>query len=130
MSKPRLIVVDDDPEMAALIADVGEMTGFESEASISAKALLEAETQSHHDVIVIDLFMPDIDGFELIDTLADQGCKAAIIMVSGYDKALLRGAGQIAAAHGLNLLGTLTKPFRLEEVEALLRKAIDNPSHD
>jgi len=129
VSKPRLIVVDDDPEMAALIADVGEMTGFESEVSISAKALLEAETQSRHDVMVIDLFMPDTDGFELINTLAEQGCKAAIIMVSGYDKALLRGAGQIATAHGLNLLGTLAKPFRLEEVEALLRKAIGNTNH-
>ncbi|MBA1443769.1 MAG: response regulator [Chromatiales bacterium] len=129
MSKPRLIVVDDDPEMAALIADVGEMSGFESEVSISAKAFLKAETQFHHDVIVIDLFMPDTDGFELINTLADLGCTAAIIMVSGYDKALLRGAGQIATAHGLNLLGTLTKPFRLEEVEALLRKAIDHTSH-
>ncbi|EGV51601.1 regulatory protein [Candidatus Endoriftia persephone str. Guaymas] len=125
MDKPRLIAVDDELEMAAMIAEIAEMAGFESEVSSSAKALLDAEAECRHDVIVIDLFMPDTDGFELINALANRGCTATIIMVSGYDKTLLRGAGKIAKANGLNLLGTLTKPFRLDDVEALLRKAID-----
>ncbi|KRT59510.1 response regulator, partial [endosymbiont of Ridgeia piscesae] len=112
-------------EMAAMIAEIAEMAGFESEVSSSAKALLDAEAECRHDVIVIDLFMPDTDGFELINALANRGCTATIIMVSGYDKTLLKGAGKIAEANGLNLLGTLTKPFRLDDVEALLRKAID-----
>ncbi|KRT55230.1 Response regulator receiver domain [endosymbiont of Ridgeia piscesae] len=125
MDKPRLIAVDDELEMAAMIAEIAEMAGFESEVSSSAKALLDAEAECRHDVIVIDLFMPDTDGFELINALANRGCTATIIMVSGYDKTLLKGAGKIAEANGLNLLGTLTKPFRLDDVEALLRKAID-----
>ncbi len=125
MDKPRLIAVDDELEMAALIAELGEMVGYESEIAGSGKALLDAEAKQCHDVIVIDLFMPDTDGFELIATLADRGCTAAIIMVSGYDKTLLRGAGKIADANGLNLLGILTKPFQLDEVKALLQQAIN-----
>ena len=125
MDKPRLIAVDDELEMAALIAELGEMVGYESEIAGSGKALLDSEARQCHDVIVIDLLMPDTDGFELITTLADQGCTAAIIMVSGYDETLLRGAGKIADASGLNLLGTLTKPFHLDEVKALLQQAFN-----
>ncbi|MCP4997108.1 MAG: response regulator [Gammaproteobacteria bacterium] len=130
MTKPRLIAVDDELEMATLIAEIAETVGFEAEATSNAKALLDSEAESRHDVIVIDLFMPDTDGFELINTLAEQGCTAAIIMVSGYDKTLLRGAGQIAEGNGLHLLDTLTKPFRLDQVQALLEEAIDNIKND
>ncbi len=126
MTKPRLIAVDDELEMATLIAEIAETVGFEAEATSNAKALLDSEAESRHDVIVIDLFMPDTDGFELINTLAEQGCTAAIIMVSGYDKTLLRGAGQIAEGNGLHLLDTLTKPFHLDQVQALLGEAIDS----
>jgi len=125
MDKPRLIAVDDELEMAALIAELGEMVGYQSEIAGGGKALLDSEAKQPHDVIVIDLFMPDTDGFELIDTLAAQGCSAAIIMVSGYDKTLLRGAGKVADGNGLNLLGTLTKPFHLDEARALLQQAIN-----
>ncbi|MCP3660978.1 MAG: response regulator [Gammaproteobacteria bacterium] len=130
MTKPRLIAVDDELEMATLIAEIAETVGFEAKATSNAKALLDSEAESRHDVIVIDLFMPDTDGFELINTLADRGCTAAIIMVSGYDKTLLRGAGQIVEGSGLHLLDTLTKPFRLDQVQALLERAIDSIGDD
>jgi len=119
MDKPRLIAVDDELEMAALIAELGEMVGYESEIAGSGKALLDSEAKQCHNVIVIDLFMPDTDGFELITTLADQGCTAAIILVSGYDNILLKGAGKIADANGLNLLGTLTKPFLIGDCQSI-----------
>ena len=49
-------------------------------------------------------------------------------MVSGYDKAFLNGAGAIAKARGLDLRGMLTKPFHIEEIEALLRGIITGES--
>ncbi len=126
--KPRLIAVDDEMEMAALIAEIGELVGFEAEVAGDARQFFQAWQERTHDVIVIDLFMPDTDGFELIEMLADQGCKAAIIMVSGYDKRLLNGAGTMAKARGLNLRGILTKPFHIEEIKALLQEIVTGES--
>lgn len=126
MIKPSLIVVDDEAEVASLIAEVAAMVGFNTQAVVSAKQLLEAETMCRHDAMVIDLFMPDTDGFELIEVLAERRCEAVIIMVTGYDKVLLNGAEKIARAKGLNLLGTLTKPFQFDETEALLRQALSS----
>jgi len=124
MSKPSIIVVDDEAEVAALIAEVANMVGFDTEVVVSAKQLLQAEATCRHDVMVIDLFMPDTDGFELIEVLAERRCKAAIILVTGYDKVLLKGAEKIARAKGLHLLGIMAKPFQLEETEALLQQAL------
>jgi DNA-binding response OmpR family regulator len=119
---PRLIVIDDELSMAALIAEVAEIVGFETSIVDSVRQFLQSRAEQEFDVIAIDLFMPETDGFELIDILAKQGCKAAIIMVSGYDKTLLNGSSKMAEANGLNLQGIFTKPFQLDEVEALLRK--------
>ncbi len=126
--KLRLIAVDDELEMAALIAEIGELVGFEVEVAGDARQFLQSWQERTHDVIVVDLFMPDTDGFELIETLADRGCAASIIMVSGYDKRLLSSAGTMAKAKGLNLRGILTKPFHIEEIEALLRGIVTGES--
>ncbi len=126
MNKPSIIVVDDEAEVATLIAEVADMVGFDAEVVVSAKRLLEAEATKRHDAMVIDLFMPDTDGFELIEVLAERKCDAAIILVTGYDKVLLNGAEKIARAKGLKLLGTLTKPFQFEEADALLRQVLSS----
>ena len=123
MDKPRLIVVDDVMEMASFIAEVAELEGFETSLTNRAEKLLEELDREQFDVMVIDLYMPDMDGFELIDALANRGCQAAIILMSGYDRGLLAGAGRIVKARGLKLITTLTKPIALKELESSLIQA-------
>ena len=123
MDKPRLIVVDDVMEMASFIAEVAELQGFETTLTNRAEKLLEELDREQFDLMVIDLYMPDMDGFELIDALANRGCQAAIILMSGYDRGLLAGAGRIVNARGLKLINTLTKPVSLKQLEAALLQA-------
>jgi len=124
MDNPTLVVVDDEIEMASFVAEVAEVIGFQVSAVSSAQQLRKTLERSTPDVIVIDIFMPDTDGFELIGELAEQGCSSGVILISGYGRTLLDGAGKIAEARGLNLVAVISKPFRLAELESALKKAI------
>lgn len=133
MTKPWLIVVDDEPEMGELVCNVATKHGFEA---ISATHATEFVTQYRDDsrVIILDLFMPDIDGIELIRFLGRRKSNASIILMSGVDKSVLYSAQELALELGLHLLGTMSKPFRKDELVGLLKQAQQRPdgysSHD
>lgn len=122
MIAPRMIVIDDEIEMADYVADAAKIIGFEVTITTHAQQFREASSQALHDVMVIDMFMPDTDGFELIEELAEQRCDTAIILISGKDASLLQGAAKIAEASGLHVLGTLIKPFAMAEIETVLQR--------
>ena len=126
MASPTLVVVDDESAMAGFVAEVAEVVGFEVSALTSVQDLRKILSERNPDVMVIDIFMPDTDGFELIGELAEQKCSSGIILISGYGKTLLDGAGKIAKARGLNLLAVISKPFRLTELESALRDALNS----
>lgn len=120
-----LVVVDDEVEMADFVAEVAESVGYQVFSVASVDQLRKSFESVNPNVLVIDIFMPDTDGFELIGELAEQGCSSSIILISGYGRTLLEGAGKIARGRGLNLLGVISKPFRMEELQKILKKAIN-----
>ncbi len=123
MSNQSLIVVDDEPELAAIVLDVAGTLGFDCLTANSGKELQNIWTDGSPDVIVLDIFMPDLDGLELIKWLAVQDHQAPVILVSGYGQKYIESARQLGEARGVNIIGTLIKPFEVGDLKALLRKA-------
>ncbi len=64
--------------------------------------------------------MPDLDGIEVIQRLADAQYSGAVVLMSGYGGTYLKVAKTLAAAKGLHLVGTLIKPFQIDQLEAVL----------
>ena len=123
---PKLIIVDDEPEMAKFIAEIASDIGFETRSVFNGESFLGKYESERHDVIVLDLCMPGIDGVESIQELAKLECDAEILIISGYGDALLECTRTIAKGRGLNLLGTLAKPFSLKDLEDFLNQAYSN----
>ena len=117
----RLLVVDDDPEIASLVCDVADGLGYETTAVTDATEF-KRRMGDDFDVIVLDLMIPDMDGFELIRFLSDNRCTASIFMVSGCDRRVLNSARQLAEERGLRVIGTLTKPMSIGALETELSK--------
>lgn len=120
INPPHLLVVDDEPDVGEFIRDVAAMVGFEARATTDP---VEFKTlyRPHIDTLVLDLVMPEIDGIELLRFLGEQHCRANILLTSGFDKRVLQTAKDLGNALGLNIVGYIAKPIRLNELEALLK---------
>lgn len=121
----RLLIVDDEPAIAEVIESVAASRGYEVTTTGDAVAFLAAAALAP-DVIVLDLSLPDTDGVELLRLLAESGCRARILIVSGFDERVLETSGRLGAALGLDIAGTLNKPIRIAE----LRSAFARLEHE
>jgi CheY-like chemotaxis protein len=117
----RLLIVDDEPAIAEVIESVASTRGYEVTTTADAGAFLAAAALDP-DVIVLDLSLPDTDGVELLRHLAQSGCRARILIVSGFDERVLETSGRLGAALGLDVAGTLNKPIRIAELRSALAK--------
>lgn len=119
MGTIKLFVVDDEVDFTEFVADVAENMAFD--VSFTSNPLDFARRYNADiDIIVLDLFMPIMDGIEILRFLADHNSPASLIFMSGKDKGVLRSAQELAFEQGMAVLGVLQKPFRASELEALL----------
>lgn len=121
--RPRLLVIDDEPELCAYVASAGVRAGYAVQTS-SDPTQLAAFYDDSLTAITLDLQMPQMDGIELLRQLAAKGCRARIILMSGFDAKLLQTAERLGIAQGLNIVGHLVKPVRAPELIALLTNQI------
>lgn len=124
MTKLKLLVVDDEVDFAEFVADVAENMDFNV---ISTADPTEVETLFLQDwnIIVLDLFMPHIDGIELLRLVSKSKSSASIVLMSGKDKGVLNSAQKIAEEQEITVLGVLQKPFFAKQLEVVLAKYVD-----
>lgn len=117
-----LLVVDDDPALLALIAEIGKRSGYEVVTADSCAAFRQAVAQAHPSLVILDLQMADMDGVEALRHLATAVTKAEILILSGMDHKVLATARQFGLSLGLRVLDALQKPVRMRELETYLIK--------
>jgi two-component system chemotaxis response regulator CheY len=115
----RVLVVDDEPAIRALVAKIVERAGHAVDtARDGAEAIAKLE-QNEYSVIVLDLMMPNIDGYGLIEHLkVREGVRPAIIVVSAGDSAALR------QLDGAMVHSILRKPFDIDVLGDLITAAV------
>lgn len=123
--KPRLLVIDDNDDLSSLVREVGAGLGYQSRAACGWEEIQSAVEEFHPDVIVLDVLMPDMDGIEVVQYLTGRQTRACLVVLSGADGGLRQVTSHLAKATGLNLLGTLQKPASIDELEDLLKRALD-----
>jgi len=120
MALPRLLLIDDEPALAAFVAKAADMCGFEPVIAESDQQFRDRFHENHPQMVALDLGMPGMDGVELLRFLADQEYRDPVLIISGFDRRVLESAFRLGVTLGLNMVGPLEKPARLEELETLL----------
>lgn len=127
-----IAVVDDEAEIAKLLAEMAYGQGFAADTFQCADKLLAARKDKHYAVTVLDLSLPDMDGFEVLRALGEQLCHAQavepLVLISGHDRSVLSAARRRAEKLGLRILGSLTKPVRAPEFAHMLASITASPA--
>ena len=120
--KKRVFVVDDEPKIGDLFSNVLERDGYSVETFMNPLDMLDRlgdETQ-RPDVILADMMLPDLSGVELLEVLDDRGVSVPVIIMTAHSS--VQTAVE-AMQHGA--FHYLQKPVNLEEMRALLKKALE-----
>jgi two-component system OmpR family response regulator len=117
--QPRVLVVDDEPNIVDVVSMALRHNGFDVDvASTGAGALARVRDWRPH-VLVLDVMLPDIDGFEVARRLSDEHSGVPILFLTARDatadkvRGLTTGGGDY-----------VTKPFSLEELMARVRNML------
>ncbi len=124
----KVLIAEDDPLLADGLARALDAAGHTSEVAAAGEDADRLARASPHDLVVLDVGLPGIDGFEVLRRLRARGEATRVMMLTARDAVEDR-------VHGLDLGADdyLTKPFSLDEFEArvraLLRRPDVPPSH-
>ena len=122
MSQPRLLLIDDEPRLAEFLANAARTSGFDPVITARDEEFRDSFIASPPEMVALDLGMPGMDGVELTRFLADQNYRGPVLIVSGFDRRVLESAFRLGTTLGLNMVGPVEKPVRLEVLEELLTR--------
>lgn len=118
-----ILVVDDDEFFLKIVKITLLKLGIKNVdvATNGAETLASlAESMGRYDVILSDLNMPHMDGVELLRNLARLRFAGGVVLLTAADLKILKAADALARAHGLHLLGVLSKPLDKDALGQLL----------
>ena len=121
MTAERILAVDDEPRYLEIIRFNLEAAGYRVDVAASGEQALEAVAAEERDLIVLDLMLPGIDGFEVCRRVRERStCPIIMLTAKGAEEDKVRGLRLGADDY-------VTKPFSAQEllarVEAVLRRA-------
>jgi FixJ family two-component response regulator len=123
--KPIVCLVDDDPAVRKSVSRLLRAEDFEVRAYPGARAFLEARLPDGDSCLVLDLFMPEIDGLKLQEMLSTDGKKISIVFISGQGDVPSSVRAMKAGA-----VDFLPKPFTRKELLDAIDRAIDKDRSD
>jgi len=119
-----VLVVEDDPEINELVGAYVQIAGFDYHRALNGTQAVEKARADHPSLIVLDIMLPDFDGFEVARRLRSESDTRGIpiVMLTALDRDEYRQRGESAGARAY-----LTKPFDPERLlEAIKANASTN----
>jgi two-component system, OmpR family, response regulator len=122
MAEQRVLVVDDEHSIVDAVSTALGYEGFAVVTAMSGRSALSAAQEGLFDLIILDVMLPDLDGFDVASRLRADGVQTPILFLTARS-----GLDDKAMAFGLGADDYVTKPFSLAEivmrVRAILRRA-------
>src|SRR6202044_2209850 len=115
----RLLVVEDEPNILELLSASLRYAGFDVLTATGGSEAVQAAQRHRPDLIVLDVMLPDMDGFDVVRRLRGGGARIPVVFLTARD-------AMEDKVRGLTLGGDdyVTKPFSLEEVIARIRAVL------
>ena len=120
----RILVVDDEPYITDLLSAALRFEGFTVDVAATGAEALQLARNSHPDLVMLDVMLPDLEGTEVCRRLREGGDKVPVVFLTARDGTEDKVAG---LAMGDDYV---TKPFSLDELVARVRAVLRRTGHD
>lgn len=110
---PKVLVVDDEENIRFLVESALQLAGMETTGAADGRAGLQLASEYRPDLIVLDVMMPELDGFEVLHRLRDSGSRTPVIFLTARDSTDDRVRGLTAGGDDY-----MVKPFAVAELVA------------
>lgn len=114
-----ILIVDDDRQLRRLCRTALEETGYFVREATNGKSALAAIKQTSFQLIVLDLSMPDMDGFEFLKIARAELPKLKIVVISGF-----LGGSMLKVAKLFGAAATLAKPFSTDSLVSVVDEVL------
>jgi DNA-binding NtrC family response regulator len=121
----RFLVIDDDEDLCSVVQMILELDGHEAVTSTHADAASELQKANGADILITDIFMPDKDGFELIQQFRKEFPDVSIIAMSGGGD-MLRTHRYLISAREIGAVRIVRKPFESEGLLAVVHEVLES----
>ncbi len=119
---PRILIVDDEPEMVRGLEDNLRFEGYQTLAASNGKEGLAQAMQGSPDLILLDIMMPELSGWDVLRALRQKGMDVPVILLTARGEEVDRVLGLELGADDY-----ITKPFSLRELLARVRAVLRRP---
>lgn len=117
---PRILVVDDEPDVADIVAAILRPAGFEVETVHGGRAALEQLGAGPYDLVICDLVMPDVDGLVVYRAIQERGePRPLVLFLSGY-----HDAGGYETFLREARVPTAPKPFDVDDLRRTVKRLL------
>lgn len=122
MTMPRILIIDDEPQMVRGLADNLRFEGYDTLAAENGEEGLALALREAPDLIVLDVMMPELSGWDVLRALRQKGLDVPVIMLTARAEEVDRVLGLELGADDY-----VTKPFSLRELLARVRAVLRRP---
>ena len=119
----KLLIVEDDKSISYIIAENAKIEGYECDSAYDGEDGLNKALNNTYDLIILDLMLPKMDGFEICKNIRSAGITAPVIMVTAREEEVDKILGLELGADDY-----ITKPFSVKEVFARIKAHIRRSS--
>ncbi len=118
-SEPMVLIVDDNPDILLLLETNLRRTGFGIVKASDGEMALRAIDEERPDVVLLDLMMPVLDGWGVMERLAGHPSSPPVIVISAATS-----QSNVDRAYAMGAVGYITKPFSLTELVDKLHEVL------
>jgi CheY-like chemotaxis protein len=118
---PRILIVDDEPMIRDLLSQALEIMGHSVETCSSGRKAVESVEAGNFDLVMMDVGLPDITGFEAMASIKAKSPQTPVILISGNsaDQSKAEALAKGASAY-------VVKPIRLEDLAGTIQGTLDS----
>ena len=120
IKKPTILVVDDEPDMCEMLAELLSDEGYTADMTTNGKEAVKKVLGGSVDIVLLDIMMPGQDGIETLRQIKDIRPKLPVVVVTGF--------GTLSTARNAMKFGAydyITKPFNIDCIKEVIKQGLE-----